>query len=190
MGMCGDDTPRSGGPLRSRRHAVRSRTGRAGRADRACTACTTSSQNGTFDAFEQAHSRVLEELHVEVLAGGRTVDEAREERFRRLFAAAGADDDRRARASHGGGVSRRVPRGQASGRRRARRARRAQAPRADRRSCPTTCWRSSRARCGSAASTRTSTRWSSPRRWASPNPIRAIFAHALAALDCEPRRTP
>ena len=46
-----------------------------------------------FDAFEQAHSRVLEELHLEVLAGGRTVDEAREARFRRLFAAAGADDD-------------------------------------------------------------------------------------------------
>lgn len=46
-----------------------------------------------FDAFEQAHSRVLEELHVEVLAGGRTVDEAREERFRRLFAASDAEDD-------------------------------------------------------------------------------------------------
>jgi putative hydrolase of the HAD superfamily len=46
-----------------------------------------------FDAFAQAHSRVLEELHLEVLAGGRTVDEAREERFRRLFAATGAHDD-------------------------------------------------------------------------------------------------
>jgi putative hydrolase of the HAD superfamily len=46
-----------------------------------------------FDAFEQAHSRVLEELHLEVLNGRRTVDEAREERFRRLFAAAAVDDD-------------------------------------------------------------------------------------------------
>ena len=38
-----------------------------------------------FESFAQAHSRVLEELHVEVLAGRRTVDEAREARFRRLF---------------------------------------------------------------------------------------------------------
>ena len=46
-----------------------------------------------FDAFEQAHSRVLEELHLEVLAGGRTIDEAREERFRRLFAAVDVPDE-------------------------------------------------------------------------------------------------
>jgi putative hydrolase of the HAD superfamily len=46
-----------------------------------------------FDAFERAHSRVLEELHVQVLAGARTVDDAREERFRRLFAASGTPDD-------------------------------------------------------------------------------------------------
>lgn len=51
-----------------------------------------------FEAFEQAHSRVLEELHVQVLAGERTVDDAREERFRRLFAASDApDDDERVR---------------------------------------------------------------------------------------------
>jgi HAD superfamily hydrolase (TIGR01509 family) len=49
-----------------------------------------------FDAFERAHARVLEELHVQVLSGARTVDDAREERFRRLFAesAAAADADR------------------------------------------------------------------------------------------------
>ena len=47
-----------------------------------------------FDAFERAHSRVLEELHLEVLAGGRSIDEAREERFRRLFAAVAVPDDR------------------------------------------------------------------------------------------------
>jgi HAD superfamily hydrolase (TIGR01549 family) len=54
-----------------------------------------------FDAFALAHSRVLEELHVEVMAGGRTVDDAREERFRRLFAAADArtKDDERVRAT-------------------------------------------------------------------------------------------
>ena len=46
-----------------------------------------------FDAFEQAHSRVLEELHVQVLSGERTVDQAREERFRRLFAQSDAPGD-------------------------------------------------------------------------------------------------
>jgi HAD superfamily hydrolase (TIGR01549 family) len=46
-----------------------------------------------FDAFERAHSRVLEELHVQVLAGARTVDDAREERFRRLFAESGVPGD-------------------------------------------------------------------------------------------------
>ena len=45
-----------------------------------------------FAAFEQAHSRVLEELHLQVLAGSRSIDEAREERFRRLFAEVGAAD--------------------------------------------------------------------------------------------------
>lgn len=49
-----------------------------------------------FEAFERAHSHVLEELHVQVLSGDRTVDDAREERFRRLFAEsrAPADADR------------------------------------------------------------------------------------------------
>jgi len=46
-----------------------------------------------FEAFERAHSRVLEELHLQVLSGDRTVDEAREERFRRLFAASEAPAD-------------------------------------------------------------------------------------------------
>ncbi len=46
-----------------------------------------------FDAFEQAHSQALEELHVQVLAGERTVDDAREERFRRLFAASDVPAD-------------------------------------------------------------------------------------------------
>jgi len=46
-----------------------------------------------FDAFEQAHTRVLEELHLQVIAGERGVDNAREERFRRLFAESGAGDD-------------------------------------------------------------------------------------------------
>jgi putative hydrolase of the HAD superfamily len=43
-----------------------------------------------FDAFEATHAKVLEELHLDVLAGRRTVDQAREERFRRLLTEAGA----------------------------------------------------------------------------------------------------
>ncbi len=43
-----------------------------------------------FDAFESAHAKILEELHLDVLAGRRTVDQAREDRFRRLLAEAGA----------------------------------------------------------------------------------------------------
>jgi HAD superfamily hydrolase (TIGR01509 family) len=48
-----------------------------------------------FDAFERTHARILEELHVQVLAGERGLDDAREERFRRLFVESGArgDDD-------------------------------------------------------------------------------------------------
>lgn len=41
------------------------------------------------DAIETEHKRLLEELHLQVLAGRMTVDEARAERFRRLFARAG-----------------------------------------------------------------------------------------------------
>jgi HAD superfamily hydrolase (TIGR01549 family) len=53
-----------------------------------------------FDAFERAHARILEELHVEVLAGSRGLDEAREERFRRLFVESGSEgDDDRVRAT-------------------------------------------------------------------------------------------
>jgi putative hydrolase of the HAD superfamily len=42
-----------------------------------------------FEAFEQHHSRFLEELHLEVLAGRMPLDDARRERFRRLFDAMG-----------------------------------------------------------------------------------------------------
>jgi HAD superfamily hydrolase (TIGR01549 family) len=56
-----------------------------------------------FDAFERAHARILEEMHVEVLTGRRGLDDAREERFRRLFAESGvrgaADDAVRATAA-------------------------------------------------------------------------------------------
>lgn len=41
-------------------------------------------------AFEGEHRRLLEELHLEVLAGRMTVDQARVERFGRLLALAGA----------------------------------------------------------------------------------------------------
>ena len=43
-----------------------------------------------FDLFEQTHAALLEELHVRVLAGALGLDEARRERFRRLFEASGA----------------------------------------------------------------------------------------------------
>ncbi|MGH9410443.1 MAG: HAD family hydrolase, partial [Vicinamibacterales bacterium] len=49
-----------------------------------------------FDAFERHHMHYLEEMHVEVLAGRVGLDEARRERFRRVFRALGVDlsDDR------------------------------------------------------------------------------------------------
>jgi HAD superfamily hydrolase (TIGR01549 family) len=42
-----------------------------------------------FDAFEREHTASLEVMHVEVLAGRIGLDEARRERFRRVFAALG-----------------------------------------------------------------------------------------------------
>jgi HAD superfamily hydrolase (TIGR01549 family) len=42
-----------------------------------------------FRAFEQQHAHYLEEMHLEVLAGRVTLDDARRERFRRVFAALG-----------------------------------------------------------------------------------------------------
>jgi putative hydrolase of the HAD superfamily len=44
---------------------------------------------GDFEVFEQHHARILEELHLEVLAGRRGLDDARRERFRRVFEAVG-----------------------------------------------------------------------------------------------------
>lgn len=46
-------------------------------------------RDSDFDAFEQHHARILEELHLEVLAGTRDLDDARRERFRRVFEAIG-----------------------------------------------------------------------------------------------------
>ena len=42
-----------------------------------------------FAAFERHHAHYLEEMHLEVLAGRATLDDARRERFRRVFAALG-----------------------------------------------------------------------------------------------------
>jgi putative hydrolase of the HAD superfamily len=42
-----------------------------------------------FGAFERHHAHYLEEMHLEVLAGRATLDDARRERFRRVFAALG-----------------------------------------------------------------------------------------------------
>jgi putative hydrolase of the HAD superfamily len=44
-----------------------------------------------MEELEQRHGEILEELHGEVLAGRRTIDSARNERFLRLLEAAGAD---------------------------------------------------------------------------------------------------
>jgi putative hydrolase of the HAD superfamily len=44
-----------------------------------------------IEELERRHGEILEELHVEVLAGRRTIDSARNERFRRLLTAGGAD---------------------------------------------------------------------------------------------------
>src|SRR5436309_2553918 len=44
-----------------------------------------------YEAFERHHSRFLEEMHIEVLAGRVGLDEARRERFRRVFAALGVE---------------------------------------------------------------------------------------------------
>ena len=42
-----------------------------------------------FTAFEQHHAHYLEEMHIEVLAGRIGLDDARRERFRRVFVALG-----------------------------------------------------------------------------------------------------
>jgi putative hydrolase of the HAD superfamily len=44
---------------------------------------------GDFEEFESHHARILEDLHLDVLAGRRGLDDARRERFRRVFAAIG-----------------------------------------------------------------------------------------------------
>ena len=46
-----------------------------------------------FEAFERHHTRYLEEMHLEVLAGRIGLDAARRERFRRVFLALGVPMD-------------------------------------------------------------------------------------------------
>jgi putative hydrolase of the HAD superfamily len=73
-----------------------------------------------FALFEDQHSRYLEELHADVLAGRLSIDDARRERFRRVFAAVGVtldetDVERIATAYRGGYVgARRVVDGAAA----------------------------------------------------------------------------
>lgn len=67
-----------------------------------------------FDAFERHHTRYLEEMHVEVLAGRVGLDDARRERFRRVFEALGvplsaAETDTVASAYRNGYMSSRRP---------------------------------------------------------------------------------
>jgi putative hydrolase of the HAD superfamily len=57
-----------------------------------------------FDDFERAHGEFLEELHAHVIAGRMSIDDARRERFRRLFGLTGETVDegsvRRAAAAY------------------------------------------------------------------------------------------
>lgn len=46
-----------------------------------------------FEDFERAHARILEVLHQDVIAGRRSIDDAREARFRQLLVETGAADD-------------------------------------------------------------------------------------------------
>jgi putative hydrolase of the HAD superfamily len=67
----------------------------------ACTRAALADLSGRFPvlggmlpgAVEAEHRRLLEELHLEVLGGRMTVDDARVERFRRLLAFAGGTAD-------------------------------------------------------------------------------------------------
>ena len=54
-----------------------------------------------FDEFERQHASILEEFHVEVLSGRLGIDEARRERFRRLFSEFGFPAGRAAQAPDG-----------------------------------------------------------------------------------------
>ncbi|PYR76212.1 MAG: hypothetical protein DMF86_13055 [Acidobacteria bacterium] len=54
-------------------------------------AASPAADRATYEAFERHHSRFLEEMHIEVLAGRVGLDEARRERFRRVFAALGVE---------------------------------------------------------------------------------------------------
>lgn len=67
-----------------------------------------------FAAFERHHERFLEEMHIEVLAGRVGLDDARRERFRKVFAALGvaldpAQTDKVATAYRDGYMSARRP---------------------------------------------------------------------------------
>jgi putative hydrolase of the HAD superfamily len=61
----------------------------------AVQSCHSCFSTMTLSELEAAHSRFLEELHQDVIAGRRRLDDARRERFRRLFGAAGVEADDR-----------------------------------------------------------------------------------------------
>ncbi len=46
-----------------------------------------------FEALERTHAALLEQLHADVMIGRIAIDDARRERFRRLYAAAGVSPD-------------------------------------------------------------------------------------------------
>jgi putative hydrolase of the HAD superfamily len=54
---------------------------------------TAFASEADFAEFERRHAHYLEEMHLEVLAGRATLEDARRERFRRVFAALGVTLD-------------------------------------------------------------------------------------------------
>ena len=81
------------GPLRSRRHALRSLGVHARGARGLCASDSPSLGGVPAGAVEAEHRRLLEQLHLHVLAGRMTVDDARVERFRQLLGFAGGKAD-------------------------------------------------------------------------------------------------
>ena len=53
----------------------------------------------SLEELRRRHSELLETIHREVVAGRLSIDDARRERFRRLLADAGADEEALGRAS-------------------------------------------------------------------------------------------
>ena len=164
MDMCSTDTHRGRRSLRSRRHAVRSRTGGASGVDAVCTDRTAPSQLGPSmrssrrtRGYSRSCTSTCCRAREASTTPGRSGSGGCSPRWR-------ASEDDESRAPNGGRVSRGLPRGEAAGRGRARRSRRAQAARPHRHRVEQPARRAAGQDHGSAGSIATSTRWSCRRR--------------------------